>query len=92
MEKLLSELSNDNEYSASKSDVFFFTSNDELQKKMGQTPFNPRLREELSRMQQNGDYGKSPLVGEYTHNSGLDGQNSYSGVTSGEGLPLNVGS
>jgi hypothetical protein len=30
VEKLLSELSNDNEYSASKSEVFFFTSNDEL--------------------------------------------------------------
>jgi hypothetical protein len=35
VEQLLSELSNDNEYSASKSEVFFFTSNDELQKKMG---------------------------------------------------------
>ncbi len=50
VEKLLSELSNDNEYSASKSEVFFFTSNDELQKKMGQTPFNPRLKEEIQKI------------------------------------------
>lgn len=30
VETLLSELSNDNEYSANKSDVLFFTSSDEL--------------------------------------------------------------
>lgn len=51
VEQLLSELSQDNEYSASKSDVFFFTSNDELQKRMGQTPFNPRLKEEAQKFQ-----------------------------------------
>lgn len=95
MEKLLSELSNDNEYSASKSEVFFFTSNDELQKKMGQTPFNPRLKEEIQRLQQNANYnGVKMPVGEYTQLSGsglrhhYDGQNSFTGVTSGDGLPI----
>lgn len=95
VEKLLSELSNDNEYSASKSEVFFFTSNDELQKKMGQTPFNPRLKEEIQRLQQNVNYkGVKMPVGEYTQLSGsdirhhYDGLNSFTGVMSGDGLPI----
>ena len=62
VEKLLSELTNDNDYSASKQDMFF-TSNEELQKKIGQTPFNARLKEEMAK-QTYGDYtGAPPGVG-----------------------------
>lgn len=60
VEMLLSELSNDNDYSASKSDMFF-TSNEELQKKIGQTPFNARLKEEMARG--TGDYMRAPGPG-----------------------------
>lgn len=88
VEKLLSELTNDNDYSASKQDMFF-TSNEELQKKIGQTPFNARLKEELAKQTYVDYTGAPPGVGFQAHNY-ANQLGSYSGVTSGEGLPTSI--